>query len=184
MEKRYSEQFEWGGYNLKNLILSCDITEQEKDYWVDRLDHKEALSETAFSKLPEEIKCFIPYIYQTTSSLGNTKYLVPANFVKMWQQGLPLPDIKRIVESEPIDELLNATDYTNVKKEITIEGRILSGLSRWHYFTGKRISVDEFIEMCVYEFTNKDDVRRYIFSDKVFASTDYHKIKIGSREKL
>lgn len=184
MENHYSEQFEWGGYNLKNLILSCDITQEEKDYWTHRLDHKDEISEAAFSKLPEEIKCFIPYIYQATSGLGNTKYLVPANLVKKWQNGEPLPEIKNIDETEFIAELLNATDYSDVKKEITIESRILSGLSRWYYFTGQSISVDEFIKMCVYEFTNKDDVRRYLFSDKVFASTDYHQIKIGSRKSL
>lgn len=179
-----SDIFENGGYNIKSLILACDIPQEEKDYWVGALDHKNAISSNGFEVLPSELKCFIPYIYEAQSSLGNIKYYVPMNVVKAWQNGKPLPEIKHKEENEFVPELLNAYDYVNIKKEIEIDSRILSGLSRWYHFTNNSITVEQFVKICILEFINKDDVRRYLFSEKEFAETDYHKIKIGSREYL
>lgn len=180
-----SESYEKGAYNIKNLIRSCDISDEEKKHWENTLDHKNALAVDGFEKLPSELKCLLPYIYESKSSLGNSKYLVPANVVKCWLKGEPLPEIKnQNIDTEFVPEILNSCDYIDIQKEIKIPSNVLSGLSRWNHFTEQEISVQQFVNMCIQEFINKDDVRRYLFSDKLFAETDLHKIKIGSRKYL
>jgi len=180
-----SELFENGAYNIKNLIFSCDISEEEKEYWEGILDHSDSITQDGFNKLPQEIKPLLPYIYEGKSALGNNKYYVPANVVKAWLKGEPLQEQKQInVAKEFIPEILNACDYIDINKDIVIPSNVLSGLARWHYFTEQELTIQDFINMCIDEFTNKDDVRRYLFSDKLFAKTELHEIKIGNRKHL